>query len=128
VLRLEPLGLAALSARQLSVLFRRKADAVLYATEAAEASAGAAASPSGLAEDAPELLTQPWRSVMQLAGSSQGMRALAAKAITAASWALPTWLALLTLKVAVGYGVKRLVHWYNRYYDRTFKAYFKARR
>ena len=128
VLRLEPIGLAALVARQLTTLFRRRTDVLLAAAAAAPAGASGAPGSSEATHAENGRGAGSWAQLLQAGQSIPGGQALVAKFAVLVSWVLPLWLTLIVVKMAVGYGVKRLVYRYNRYYDTTFKQHFKARR
>ena len=117
VLHLEPLGLAALSVRQLLTLLRRRASTLAASVGHEAIDDELLVATNTFAHDA-----------LRLAGDSPSAQQLLARCIVAVTWLLPLWLAMLTVKMAAGFIVQRFVHWYNRHYDRTIRRMFRQRR
>ena len=56
---------------------------------------------------------------------AEAAQASSAHAHVLLQFVLPLWAALLVTKLLLGFGMKRAVFWYNRYYDSSFKRLFK---
>jgi hypothetical protein len=124
----EPFGMAALLFRQL-LLFYQSSTSQLHQHDSGD-DAGVAKEESASFPAAATCSASDSRLSQILQGFDipGPVQEFVLRAVVVCSFVLPVWGVLLSLKVLLGYNLKRFALRYNWHYDRTFKRIFKAKK